>query len=420
MSSSAMWYKNGNFYEVPTTHIDFFLQNPELLGFSQEEKEQLCIDNGIPADSTTWLDTTQERTDILLEVLKRGAIRIRFYGGKTSVQCYDRTNKYCYEQLKNCVIDGYGKCFGNILTVMDTKGWGEMLNDMGWGMQIKDFISSSAHRQNYKYFNIYKEKPMNGYEINQLNLSKVLEDNYTNTIYSCFINSKKVHTKARNEFKDKLIGTDSDNTVLTWAIGTPENPMKEKSTDADNKQRCLQFENMLTRGHFDFEKIHGQYGNEEHSYFIPNITIEDAKNIFKNFGQESFIFGQKDYDKETNRYYLEMEFWQRESTNQNFELVDMESKVEDTPDAVDYFSKTHGFKFNIPFSIFQASQRFFERYNWKTPSQLNSEAFVYIANAHKHVGSNCMNYRGRMYHKPQSWELSNGLRNQYYYMWKSE
>ena len=40
MSSSAMWYKNGNFYEVPTTHIDFFLQNPELLGFTQEEKEQ--------------------------------------------------------------------------------------------------------------------------------------------------------------------------------------------------------------------------------------------------------------------------------------------------------------------------------------------------------------------------------------------
>ena len=40
MSSNAMWYKNGNFYEVPTTHIDFFLQNPELLGFTQTRRER--------------------------------------------------------------------------------------------------------------------------------------------------------------------------------------------------------------------------------------------------------------------------------------------------------------------------------------------------------------------------------------------
>ena len=177
MSSSAMWYKKGNFYEVPTTHIDFFLQNPELLGFTQEEKEQLCIENGIPADSTTWLDTTQERTDILLEVLKRGAIRIRFYGGKTSVQCYDHNNKMNYRELQNCIIDGLGKCFGSIITVMDTLGWGEMLNDMGWGMQIKDFISSSLHKQNYRYFNVYKEKPvMSGYEKNNDSLNKIFNN----------------------------------------------------------------------------------------------------------------------------------------------------------------------------------------------------------------------------------------------------
>ena len=190
MSSSAMWYKNGNFYEVPTTHIDFFLQNPELLGFTQEEKEQLCIENGIPADSTTWLDTTQERTDILLEVLKRGAIRIRFYGGKTSVQCYDHNNKMNYRELQNCVIDGLGKCFGSILTVLDTKGWGEMLNDMGWGRQIKDFISSSVHKSNYRYFNIYKEKPvMSGYEKNNNSLNKIFSNQ---DISNCIVNERYV------------------------------------------------------------------------------------------------------------------------------------------------------------------------------------------------------------------------------------
>lgn len=190
MGSSAMWYKKGNFYEVLTTHIDFFLQNPELLGFAQEEKEQLCIENGIPADSTTWLDTTQERTDILLEVLKRGAIRIRFYGGKTSVQCYDHNNKMNYRELQNCIIDGLGKCFGSIITVMDTKGWGEMINDMGWGTQIKDFISSSVHKQNYRYFNIYKEKPvMSGYEKNDNSLNKIFSNQ---DISNCIVNERYI------------------------------------------------------------------------------------------------------------------------------------------------------------------------------------------------------------------------------------
>lgn len=186
MSSSAMWYKKGNFYEVPTTHIDFFLQNPELLGFTQEEKEQLCVENGIPADSTTWLDTSQERSDILLEVLRRGAIRIRFYGGKTSVQCYDHNNKMNYRELQNCIIDGLGKCFGSIITVMDTLGWGEMLNDMGWGMQIKDFISSSVHKPQWNYFNPMKE---NGMDRNVKSLNTVFS---AGNINACVVNDRYI------------------------------------------------------------------------------------------------------------------------------------------------------------------------------------------------------------------------------------
>ena len=31
MSSNAMWYKNGNFYEVPTTHINFSYRTQNCL-----------------------------------------------------------------------------------------------------------------------------------------------------------------------------------------------------------------------------------------------------------------------------------------------------------------------------------------------------------------------------------------------------
>lgn len=410
--SSAMWYKNGNFYDVPTTHVNFFLENPELLGFSQEEKERICVENGLSPDATFCPEQSDERVDILLEVMKRGAIRIRFYGGKTSVQCYDYNYGMNRRELQNCVMDGMGSVFGDIITVMDTKGWGEMLDDMGWGTQIKEFIAAALERRNRR------RTIMDGRDRNEYSLNEIFNSNLIN-IYDLIL-SKKTHTKAREKFKNKLIGTDKDNIVLTWAIGTPENPMKAKSGDEENKEYRIKFEEMLHDGHFDFEKIHGQYGNEENSYFIPNITIEDAKNIFNKFGQESFIFGQKDYDDKSDQYYLEMEFWQREAPNQEFKLVDMEDKVEDKPDAIDYFSKSHGFKFNIPFSIFQASQRFFERYHWKSPIQLNSEAYVYITNANNHSGSKQWRYRGRMYHEPQSWELSDGLRNQYYHMWKDE
>ena len=80
MSSCALWYKDGTFFDVETTHVNFFLNHPDLLGFAQEEKEFLCVKNGL------------------------------------------------------------GKCFGDFLTVKDTLGWGMDLNNIGWGNQIKDFI----------------------------------------------------------------------------------------------------------------------------------------------------------------------------------------------------------------------------------------------------------------------------------------
>lgn len=285
MSSSAMWYKNGNFYEVPTTHIDFFLQNPELLGFTQEEKEQLCIENGIPADSTTWLDTSQERTDILLEVLKRGAIRIRFYGGKTSIQCYDHNNKMNYRELQNCIIDGLGKCFGSILTVLDTKGWGEMLNDMGWGMQIKDFISSSVHKQNYRYFNVYKEKPvMSGYNKNNNSLNKIFNPD-----------RELIKSVSYNRMKSYMY--DHETVVLT------ADKSQRKEPDYDGEYTNQEMEIALRDGlrelcdyyGWKVTSVYGGYQgpqdkskeDNEHSYMVINMTDDkDFRQVMNDFMRE--------------------------------------------------------------------------------------------------------------------------------------
>ncbi len=260
MGSSAMWYKKGNFYEVPTTHINFFLSNPELLGFTQEEKEQLCIENGIPADATDWLDTSQERSDILLEVLKRGAIRIRFYGGKTSVQCYDHNNKMNYKELQNCVIDGYGKCFGSIITVMDTLGWGETINDMGWGMQIKDFIASSVHKAQWNYINFVKE---NGMDRNEKNLNVVFG---VRNINDCVVNDRYVSISKLIESNIRLYDlikgkhVEKGYCIVSACRGTDSNDHRDiENNRLENKRRTKNLASDIKNAGYSYMPVYGGY-----------------------------------------------------------------------------------------------------------------------------------------------------------------
>ena len=153
--TTGMWYKDGVFYELEDTHVNFFLNHYEILGFNIEEKEKLCVENGLAADATYCAEDTPARAVLVTEALKRGAIRIRFYGSSTTVQCYKKDDPLSCEQLQNCIIDGSNKCFGPSLTVKDTYGWGENLNNFGWGKQISDFTADSNHKQDYQYRNLY-------------------------------------------------------------------------------------------------------------------------------------------------------------------------------------------------------------------------------------------------------------------------
>ena len=211
------------------------------------------------------------------------------------------------------------------------------------------------------------------------------------------------------KFKDKLIGGDVGNMALSWAIGAPE-----------NSERChCKFEETLTNGHYYFEKIQGANAdNGECYYFIPNIAVTDAQYLFKAYKQRAFVFGQKDYDFQIDKCYLQIEVWRSGRRDNMFELADSQSGIEDTADSVNNFFTRHGFKLRVPFSILEMSQRFFERINWKSPSQLNSEAYVYITKSEKYVGSARWHYRGRMFHKPLVWEGADGTRNCYYHIWK--
>ena len=127
--------------------------------------------------------------------------------------------------------------------------------------------------------------------------------------------------------KKALSGADSS--VLTFAIGTPENPMKKASTPKDNE-------------------VYGIYGNVEHSYFLLNPSLKWCKWAFgERFAQESFIFGENNKGEVTFSLYF------HDSADKPMKLVDTSPFYEPSRKS-DFVTKFRDFRFNIPFSFFES------------------------------------------------------------------
>lgn len=216
----------------------------------------------------------------------------------------------------------------------------------------------------------------------------------------------KTMTKTPREI---LIGSDSDNMCLTCAIGILNNPSEKFKSN---------FEMDCRRGGLAFEEI--STGNNNVLYFFMNIALDDAKKFFESYKLKTCIFIQKQYSVVQDFCFLHFELLQWNDKKNSFHCAVEREQKEDEATALQAFLNLYNQDLNITFSYKDISMRFFQNHSWKTPSRLNEEAYVYLENAHKYSGSTRMRYRCRMYHKPQSWELENGLRNQYYEMWKND
>jgi hypothetical protein len=67
--------------------------------------------------------------------------------------------------------------------------------------------------------------------------------------------------------------------VRTFAMLTGENPKGQPASPEYNKQINLKLEKELRSMNLGFKKIIGQYGQSENSFFVPNITKEEALRI---------------------------------------------------------------------------------------------------------------------------------------------
>jgi len=166
------------------------------------------------------------------------------------------------------------------------------------------------------------------------------------------------------KFMQTLYGNKSN--IFTFCIATSDNPMGHKLSDKENAERRKQLEAELKRHRLGYYPVNGKYGNLEHSYLIGNINLALCKYFFgkERFNQESFIFGVIDAKTKTTTF----EYWQQNGDG-NFVKQDQETKVLRQDKADDYYSEYKGFKFSIPFSIFEEalteiSETLEENYGW--------------------------------------------------------
>ena len=133
--------------------------------------------------------------------------------------------------------------------------------------------------------------------------------------------------------------------VKTFSILTAENPNGIEQDKDTNRIKNQELEKRLRSMNLGFIKVKGQYGSEENSFFIPNITKDEALNLGKMFSQESIIYGEKTTEGEYDTMTIQMIY-----TDERFGDISGERKVFiNMNNADDYYSKVKGRKFQIPF-----------------------------------------------------------------------
>ena len=147
--------------------------------------------------------------------------------------------------------------------------------------------------------------------------------------------------------------------IKTFAILTAENrdktPMSRKVNKELNKnlKKELSYDNIeknIIAGRYPYYKVKGKYGTVEHSFLIYNITLDDAKSLSANCGQQAFIFGTNDNG------ILKFQMWANASrSGYSYKLVDEKEEFDILDDdAPDFYTQiSRDFKFSIPFETFE-------------------------------------------------------------------
>ena len=128
----------------------------------------------------------------------------------------------------------------------------------------------------------------------------------------------------------------------TYSLMSAENP-QAVNTAEDNDERTARAEKWLKKnGYGDYTKIYGVFGSKENSFFVPDMTMEDAEAFRKEFDQESVAHsdgyiskkGVNPRDREGNKFGIDY----KDPESNNYSII------KDSEGNVISFSTDYNFK----------------------------------------------------------------------------
>jgi hypothetical protein len=84
--------------------------------------------------------------------------------------------------------------------------------------------------------------------------------------------------------------------LQSWAFITAWNPLPEILTSAENQARNKELSNIMTEKGYRYHSGVGRSDAgdwQEDSFLIENITLDEAKQLAKQFGQLAFVYWEK-------------------------------------------------------------------------------------------------------------------------------
>ena len=115
-----------------------------------------------------------------------------------------------------------------------------------------------------------------------------------NTSYCVMSGRKVMYTLRIDELSPELY--ESDKALLTWAFITAWNPLPEILSKSENDERNKQLEKEIGERSLKYKKGLGKADDgswSEESYFIENISIVEALELGKLYGQKAIVMGER-------------------------------------------------------------------------------------------------------------------------------
>lgn len=174
----------------------------------------------------------------------------------------------------------------------------------------------------------------------------------TTELYS----SDEQELEEANKTSKALFG-DYSNKIKTFGIVSAENPNSKELPSNENARRTNQLKQRLRTMVLQFKKLYGIYKeNKERSFIIFNCSLNEMKELAKDFEQESFFFGvtkEIDTNSKERKTASSISYYQRVDENSPYELIETSDNIVTDIDFNDFYSKHKGLNFKIDMDFFK-------------------------------------------------------------------